>query len=139
MSRAARWQQTYLFDLVVIACIGAWSIVCERFRSCEFVVAGGSGHDVAMAGDLPCESGDWACYLVDFREDDDAGEAGLRVVWDCGVVEEDTWRYLVSPLAQGRCRDRRMLPVSVETSWCDSVISMLRCGSDVMGESDFVG
>ena len=87
---AARRQQTYLLDFVVIASIGARPIIRERFRSCEFVVAGGSGYDVAMAGDLPCESGDWACYLVDFGEDGDAGEAGLRVVWDCGVVEEDT-------------------------------------------------
>ena len=56
------------------------------------MVAGGRGYDVAMAGDLPCESGDGACDLVDFGEEDDAWEAGLGVVRDRGVVEEDTWR-----------------------------------------------
>lgn len=85
---------THLFYFVVVACIGTGSIVCECFRSGEFVVAGGSGDDVAVAGDLPCESGDWPRYLVYLGEDDDGGKAGLRIVGDCGMVKEDTWRFL---------------------------------------------
>lgn len=82
----------YLLDFVVIACIGTRSIVCEWFRSGELVVAGGSGDDVAVAGDLPCESSDWACDLIDLGEDNDGGEASLRVIGYCGMVKEDTWR-----------------------------------------------
>ena len=58
------------------------------------MVRGGSGDDVPVAGDLPCESGDWACYLVDLGEDDDGGETSLRVIGDCGMVQEDTCRLL---------------------------------------------
>ena len=82
----------YLLDLVVVACIGTRSIVCEWFRSGEFVVAGGSGDDVPVAGDLPCESGDGARDLIDLGEDDDSGEASLRVIGYGGMVKEDTWR-----------------------------------------------
>ena len=84
----------YLLDFVVVACVGSGPVVGEGFRAGEFVVAGGGGDDVAVAGDLAGESGDGAGYLVDFGEEDDGGEAGVRVIGDCGVEEEDTWRFL---------------------------------------------
>ena len=87
-----RGSWTHFFDLVVVTCIGAWSIVCECFRSGEFVVAGGGGDYVPVAGDLPCESGDGARDLIDLGEDDDSGEASLRVIGYGGMVKEDTWR-----------------------------------------------
>lgn len=47
--------------------------------------------NIPVARNLSAE----ACYgpgdLVDFAKDDYAGEARVRVVWDGGVEEEDSW------------------------------------------------
>ena len=84
----------YLFDFVVIACIGTRPVVGECLRSGELVVAGGCDDDVAVARDLPRESGDGPCDLIYLGEDNDTGEASLRVIGYCGMVKEDTWRFL---------------------------------------------
>ena len=83
-------------DFVLVALVGAGSVVGEGFRAGEFVVGGGRGDDVAVAGYLAGEAGNGAgdfagiwvsgrcrCEgegkwtLVDLAEDDDSGEFGL--------------------------------------------------------------
>lgn len=99
------WDGADLFDLVLVSLIGASDVVGEGFRACEFVVGGGGGDYVAVAGYLAGEAGDGTGYwgfgsiegsevgeegkraLVDFAEDDDAGEFGLGEAGDDGVVE----------------------------------------------------
>ena len=104
----------YFFDFVLVPFIGTRAVVGEGFRACEFVVGGGGGDYVAVAGYLAGEAGDGAGdwgdgsieglgadtrgserTLVDLAEDDDAGEFGLRIARDDGVVEVYTWICLM--------------------------------------------
>ena len=50
----------YLFDLVLVSCVCAGTIVGQGFRACELVVGGGCGYDVSLAGDLASETCYWA-------------------------------------------------------------------------------
>ena len=90
-----------------MVCTGA--VVGEGFGAGEFVVGGRGGDYVAVTGYLAGEAGDGTGYwvdfgsiggenegreggtLVDFAEDDDAGEFGAGVAGDDGVVEEYAW------------------------------------------------
>lgn len=49
------------------------------------------GDEVAVRGDLTREAGHGAGDLVDFAEEDDAGEAGARVAGDARREDEDSW------------------------------------------------
>lgn len=50
----------HLYDFVLVSFIGTRSVVGEGLWACEFVVGGGRGDDVAVAGYLPGEAGDGA-------------------------------------------------------------------------------
>lgn len=49
--------KTNLSNLPLVPLIGTRDIVGQRLRTSEVVVAAGRGNDVALAGDLPGESG----------------------------------------------------------------------------------
>jgi len=57
-----KMKSVYLFDLPLVACVCAGSIVGEGFRACEFMVGRGGCDDVALGGDLTGEAGDGAGY-----------------------------------------------------------------------------
>lgn len=50
----------FLLNFPFVAVVRARSIIGQRFGTGEFVVAGWCCDDVAMAGDLAGEAGDWA-------------------------------------------------------------------------------
>lgn len=99
----------YFFNLVFVSLVCTGAVVGEGFGAGEFVVGGRGGDYVAVTGYLAGEAGDGTGYwvdflsieggnegreggtLVDFAEDDDAGEFGAGVAGDDGVVEEYAW------------------------------------------------
>ncbi len=70
--------------------------------------------------------------MVDFAEDDDAGEFGLRVAGDDRVVKVYTWRWFNGCVildVKGGGGLVRMLPLpsaDVSTSWWVSLINIVR-------------
>jgi hypothetical protein len=80
-----------LGHLPIITLVGAGPIVRQGSRTGEFVVAGGSSANIAVAGYLAGEALDGAGDLVDFGPDYYAGEFGRREAVDFGVEDEDSW------------------------------------------------
>lgn len=82
---------TYLLNLISIPLIRPRPIILQRPRPLKFMPATRRRGNIPVARNLSAE----ACYgpgdLVDFAKDDYAGEARVRVVWDGGVEEEDSW------------------------------------------------
>ena len=91
---------TNLLDLVFIPSVSAWPIVGEWFWSSEFMIARGSGDNVAVRGDLPRESRDRSSHLVDLGEEDDTRESSFGIIRDCRVKEENAWSDLVTATNQ---------------------------------------
>ena len=54
------WDRAHFFDFILVALVGTRPVVGEGFWACEFVVGGGGGDDVAVAGYLAGKAGDGA-------------------------------------------------------------------------------
>lgn len=70
---------TCLLDLPGIALVSAGHIVSQRLGTREVVIGAWRGDDIALAGDLAGEPGDWPGDLVDLAEEEDARETARRV------------------------------------------------------------
>lgn len=67
------------------------------------MIGRGCSDNVALGSNLSSESLDWTGNLVDFAEDNYTREFCSRIVWNCGVEDEDAYRrrMIISLHGQG--------------------------------------
>lgn len=68
-------EKAYLFDLPGVALIGTRNIISQCFRTSEIMVRAWGSNNIALAGDLAGEAGNWAGYLVNLAEEQYTREA----------------------------------------------------------------